>query len=66
MVYVLLENCPEITIRRRSTGWETQALTGIDAMLDLPEIGIIMRRSGKPDLRAPLPTLRYHRLPWSW
>jgi Uma2 family endonuclease len=40
MVYVLLENCPEITIRRRSTGWETQALTGIDAMLDLPEIGI--------------------------
>ena len=40
MVYVLLENRPEITIRRRSTDWEAESLTGIDAMLDLPEIGI--------------------------
>ena len=41
MVYVLLEqNRPEITIRRRSTGWEAESLIGIDAMLDLPEIGV--------------------------
>jgi Uma2 family endonuclease len=41
MVYVLLEqNHPEITVRRRSTGWEAELVIGIDAMLDLPEIGV--------------------------
>ncbi len=41
LVYVLLEqDRPEITIRRRSTGWEAELLIGIDATLDLPEIGV--------------------------
>ncbi len=41
LVYVLLEqNRPEITVRRRSAGWEAESLTGVDAMLDLPEIGV--------------------------
>jgi Uma2 family endonuclease len=41
MVYVLLEqDRPEVTIRRRSTGWEAESLIGTDATLDLPEIGV--------------------------
>jgi Uma2 family endonuclease len=41
LVYVLLEqNRPEITVRRRSTGWEAETLAGQDATLDLPEIGV--------------------------
>ena len=41
MVYVLLEqNRPEITVRRRSTGWEAEPVIGLDATLDLPEIGV--------------------------
>jgi Uma2 family endonuclease len=41
LVYVLLEqNRPEITVRRRSAEWEAESLTGVDAMLDLPEIGV--------------------------
>ena len=41
MVYVLLEqNRPEVTVRRRSAGWEAEVLTGPDAMLELPEIDV--------------------------
>jgi Uma2 family endonuclease len=41
MVYVLLEQSrPEITIRRRSNGWEAESLIGLDATLDLPEVGV--------------------------
>jgi Uma2 family endonuclease len=41
MVYVLLEQSrPEITIRRRSNGWEAESLIGVDATLDLPEVGV--------------------------
>ena len=41
MVYVLLEqDRPEATIRRRSTGWEADAVIGLDAAVDLPEIGV--------------------------
>jgi Uma2 family endonuclease len=41
MVYVLLEqNRPEITVRRRSAGWEAEVLTGLDATLELPEIEV--------------------------
>jgi Uma2 family endonuclease len=41
MVYGLLEQSrPEITIRRRSNGWEAESLIGLDATLDLPEVGV--------------------------
>lgn len=40
-VYVLLEqDRPEVTIRRRSTGWEAEQPAGLDAILELPEIGV--------------------------
>ena len=39
MVYVLLEqDRPEITVRRRSAGWEAERVIGLDAVLELPEI----------------------------
>ena len=38
LVYVLLEqDRPEMTVRRRSTGWEAEQLVGLHATLDLPE-----------------------------
>jgi Uma2 family endonuclease len=41
MVYVILETeRPEITVRRRATGWEAETITGLDAELALPEIGV--------------------------
>ena len=41
MVYVLLEqDHPEIVVRRRSSGWEAESLTGGDTILELPEIGV--------------------------
>jgi Uma2 family endonuclease len=41
MVYVLLEqDRPEVTVRRRSTGWEAEYLVGLEATLDMPEIGV--------------------------
>ena len=41
MVYVLLEqDRPEVTVRRRSAAWEAEVVTGLDAVLDLPEIDI--------------------------
>ena len=41
LVYVLLEqDRPEVTVRRRSAAWEAEIVTGLDAMLDLPEIGV--------------------------
>ena len=40
-VYVLLEqDRPEVTVMRRSTGWEPETVAGTDAMLALPEIGV--------------------------
>jgi Uma2 family endonuclease len=40
-VYVLLEqDRPEITIMRRSAGWEPEVLTGLAATLELPEVNI--------------------------
>ncbi|WP_428541637.1 Uma2 family endonuclease [Rhodopila sp.] len=39
--YVMLEtDRPEITVRRRSSGWEAETIAGIDANLDLPEAGV--------------------------
>jgi Uma2 family endonuclease len=41
LVYVILEtNRPEITVRRRSTGWEAETIEGLDARLQLPEIEV--------------------------
>jgi Uma2 family endonuclease len=41
LVYVLLEqDRPEITVRRRSAGWEAETLLGADATLELPEISV--------------------------
>jgi Uma2 family endonuclease len=41
LVYVLLEqDQPEITIMRRSAGWEPEVITGLAATLELPEINI--------------------------
>jgi Uma2 family endonuclease len=41
MVYVLLEqDRPEATIRRRSAAWEAETAIGLDATVDLPEIGV--------------------------
>lgn len=40
-VYALLEqDRPEITVMRRSRGWEAETIQGLDAALDLPEIDI--------------------------
>nr|WP_294502718.1 Uma2 family endonuclease [uncultured Rhodopila sp.] len=39
--YVMLEtDRPGITVRRRSTGWEAETVSGLDADLPLPEIGV--------------------------
>ena len=39
LVYAMLEtDRPEITVRRRSNGWEAEAIAGLDAELPLPEI----------------------------
>src|SRR5271166_55276 len=41
MVYVLPEqDRPEITVRRRTTGWEAEHLVGLEVTLDLPEVGV--------------------------
>lgn len=41
LVYVLLEqDRPDVTIMRRSTGWETETVQGLDTQLDLPEVNI--------------------------
>jgi Uma2 family endonuclease len=46
MVYVILEaDQPEITVRRRSTGWEAETISGFDAELALPEINVTIRLS---------------------
>ncbi len=40
-VYLVLEqDRPEVTIRHRSTGWEAETVSGVDASLELPEIGV--------------------------
>jgi Uma2 family endonuclease len=41
LVYVVLEqDRSEVTIRRRSAAWEPEIVAGLDAMLELPEIGV--------------------------
>ncbi len=41
LVYVLLEqDRPEITVMRRSAGWQAELVTGLVASLDLPEINV--------------------------
>jgi hypothetical protein len=41
LVYVLLEqDQPEITVMRRSAGWEPETITGQTATLELPEVSI--------------------------
>jgi Uma2 family endonuclease len=41
MAYVMLETeRPEISVRRRSNGWEEETIEGVDANLSLPEIGV--------------------------
>ncbi len=40
-VYLVLEqDRPEVTIRRRSASWDAETVTGVDATLELPEIGV--------------------------
>jgi Uma2 family endonuclease len=47
LVYVILEtNRPEITVRRRSTGWEAETVAGLDAELPLPEIDVTISLAG--------------------
>jgi len=41
LAYVMLEtDRSEITVRRRHTGWAEETLTGLDAVLTLPEIDV--------------------------
>ena len=41
LAYVMLEpEHPEITVRRRSTGWVAEMVEGLEASLALPEIGV--------------------------
>jgi Uma2 family endonuclease len=41
LAYVLLEqDRPEITVMRRSRGWEPETVQGLDAVLDLPEVNV--------------------------
>jgi Uma2 family endonuclease len=41
MAYVMLEtDRPEVAVRRRATGWESETIEGLDAVLPLPEIGV--------------------------
>jgi Uma2 family endonuclease len=43
LAYVLLEqDRPEITIMRRSTGWDAETIEGLDTTLDLPEIDVVV------------------------
>jgi len=43
LAYVMLEtDRPEITVRRRSTGWEAETFEGLDAELPLPEVGLTL------------------------
>ena len=43
LAYVILAaDRPEITVHRRSAGWEPETITGIAANLDLLEIGVIV------------------------
>jgi Uma2 family endonuclease len=37
---LLEQDRPEITVMRRSAGWEPEVLTGVEATLELPEISI--------------------------
>jgi Uma2 family endonuclease len=40
LVYLVLEqDRPEVTVRRRSTAWEAEIVTGLDATIALPEFG---------------------------
>jgi Uma2 family endonuclease len=40
-VYVMLEpDRPEVTVRRRSNAWNEENLSGVDAVLPLPEIDV--------------------------
>jgi Uma2 family endonuclease len=40
-IYVLLEHDrPEVTVMRRSAGWEPETLRGTEATLELPEINV--------------------------
>ena len=50
-VNVLLEqDRPEVTVMRRSAGWEPKTLRGLDATLELPEVNVSV------PLRAIYPT----------
>jgi Uma2 family endonuclease len=41
LVYVMLESeRPEITVRRRATGWEAETIAGLHAELAMPKIGV--------------------------
>jgi Uma2 family endonuclease len=41
LVYVLLaQDRPELTVMRRSRGWEPETLHGLDVTLELPEINV--------------------------
>ncbi len=41
LVYLVLEQDRlEVTIRRRSSEWEAEIVSGLDATLELPEIGV--------------------------
>lgn len=41
LAYVMLEpEHPEMTVRRRSTGWAAEMVEGLEASLALPEIGV--------------------------
>ena len=45
-IYLVLEqDRPEVTIWRRSASWEAEIVAGLDATLQLPEIGISVRMS---------------------
>ncbi len=41
LAYVMLEtDRPEVTVRRRSSGWEAETIAGVGAALELPEAGV--------------------------
>ena len=41
LAYVMLEtDRAQVTVRRRSSGWEAETIAGIEADLDLPEAGV--------------------------
>ncbi len=42
-VYVMLESeRPEMSVRRRSTGWDEEVFASLDAEVPLPEIGVTL------------------------